>query len=116
MLRGAAMTPNRTRRVSSDTMSPASRAPRALSPPSSDFHDLGLFGLDQVVDLVDVVVVDLLEIFLGVLHVVLGDPLELLQGFAGVRAGMPNGDLPFFGELVNDLHEVFAALLVHRRQ
>src|SRR6478735_74153 len=113
---GAAMTPNRMRRVSSDTRPPASRAALRSPASRSDFHDLGLFGLDQVVDLVDVVVVDLLQILLGVLDVVLGDALHLLQRLARMRARVPNGNLPFLGELVNYFHELLPALLVHGRQ
>src|SRR5689334_512494 len=113
---GAAMTPNRTRRVSSDTNAPAMMPARATRRERSHFHDLGFLRLDQVVDLVDVVVVDLLQILLGVLDVVLGYALQLLERFAGMRSCVPDGDLPFLGELVDDFHELLAPLLVHRRQ
>src|SRR5437764_8025487 len=113
---GAATTANRTRRVSSDTKTPALHAARDGPAWTSDFHDLGLFGLDQVVDLVDVIVVDLLKILFSVLHVVFRNTLHFLQRLARVRAGMPNGDLPFLGELVHDLHQLLTPLLVHRRQ
>src|SRR3954462_3649167 len=114
--RGAAMTPNRTRRVSSDTKAPPVRPARATRPGRSHFHDLGFFRLDQVVDLVDVVVVNLLQLFFRMLDVILGDALQLLERFARVGTRVPNGDLPFLGELVDDLRELLAALLVHRRQ
>src|SRR4051794_38658624 len=113
---GAAMTPKRMRRVSSDTKAPAWLAARAASRARSDFHDLGLFGLDQVVDLMDVIVVDLLQILLGVLDVVLGHALHLLERLTRMSARVPNGNLPFLGELVDDLHELLATLLVHRRK
>ena len=45
----------------------------------SDFHDLGFFGVDQAVDLLDVLVGELLDVLLGARLVVLGDLLELLD-------------------------------------
>src|SRR5256885_5932347 len=113
---GAATTANRTRRVSSDTKTPALHAARDGPASTSDFHDLGLFGLDQVVDLVDVIVVDSLQILLGMLDVVLGHTLQFLESLAGVRPRMPNGDLPLLGELVNDFDKLFTPLLIHRGQ
>src|SRR5438874_10512115 len=109
------MTPNRTRRVSSDTKAPTLHAARDAPSSTSDFHDLGLFGLDQLIDLVDVIVVDLLEIFFGVLDVIFGHTLQFLESFARMSPSVPNGDLPFLGQLVNDFHELFAALLIHGR-
>src|SRR5690348_15554857 len=109
---GAAMIPTSTRRVSSDMRTPAWPAARAPCG-GSDFHDLGLFGLDQVVDLVDVVVVHLLQVLLGMLDVVLADALHLFQGLARVRARVPDGNLAFFGQLVDDLHQLLAPLLIH---
>lgn len=53
-------------------------AARELGHALSDFHDLGLFGLDHAVHLVDVIVVQLLQILLGVLHVVLAHAIQLL--------------------------------------
>src|SRR5215831_2575801 len=80
---GAAMTPNRTRRVSSELKR------------RSHFHDLGFFRLDQFVDLVDVVVVDFLQVLLGVLDVVLGHAGQLLHRVTGMRPRMTDGDLAF---------------------
>src|ERR1051325_3211159 len=101
---GAAATPNRTRRGSSELTL------------RSHFHDLGLFGLDQLVDLVDVVVVHFLNVLLGVLHVVFGNALQLLERLARVRARVTNGDFPFLGVPVPDFHQLFAPLLVHHRE
>src|SRR4051812_47682378 len=56
---GAARTPKAIRLVSSELKR------------CSDLHDLGLFRLDQLVDLVDVIVMELLQILLGMLDVVL---------------------------------------------
>src|SRR5262245_58973968 len=106
---GIATTAKRTRRVSSDTAAPSEGA-------GSHLHDLGLFGLDHVVYLVNEVVVQLLKVLLRVLHVVLGHAVQLLERVAAVGARMPNGDLPLFSQLVDDLHELLAPLLVHRRQ
>src|ERR1700716_1959545 len=61
--KGAATTEKRIRSASS--------LMRARLSAASDFHDLGLFGLDHLIELSNVVVVNLLQIFLGVLHVVL---------------------------------------------
>src|ERR1051326_1914596 len=109
---GAAMIPTSTRRVSSDMRTPAWPAARAPGG-GSDFHDLGLFGLDQVVDFMDVVVARRLQVFLGGLDVVLADTVQLFQGLARVRARVPDGDLAFLGELVDDLHQLLAPLLIH---
>src|SRR5512140_2063852 len=108
---GAATT-DTTTRLASSLMRTAGRSPAT----ASDFHDLGLFGLDHLVDLRDVVVVDLLEVLLGVLHVVLAHAAHLLEGVAGVRARVPHGDLAVLGQLVHDLHELLAPLLVHLRE
>ena len=54
---GAAITEKITRRVSSDT--------------SSDFHDFCFFPLQQIVDFHDVLIVQLLQILLGVFYIVL---------------------------------------------
>src|SRR5215218_4638135 len=106
--RGAATTEKRMRSASSDI--------GAGAVARSDFHDLGLFGLDHLVDLPDVVVVDLLEVLLGVLHVVLAHARELLEAVAAVGAGMADRDLAVFRELVHHLHQLLGALLVHLRQ
>src|SRR5450759_2541758 len=109
--RGAA-TMEKRKRFASSLM----RAGGCCSSPASDFPDLRLFGLDHLIDLSDVVVVDLLQILLGVFHVVFAHAAELLQAVARMRPRMANGDLAIFGELVDDLHEILAPLLVHRRQ
>src|SRR5215471_328833 len=97
---GAATTPNATRRASSELKR------------CSHFHDLGFFRLDQLVHFVDVVVVQLLEVLLGVLDVVLRNAGELLERFARVRTRVADRDLPLFRVLVNDFHQLLAALLV----
>ena len=53
----------------------------------SDFHDLRFFGLDQLVDLLDVLVGELLDVLLGARLVVLGDVLELLDLATASRCG-----------------------------
>src|SRR6476646_9406844 len=110
---GAATTDTTTRFASS--LMRTTRCGRARRA-ASDFHDLGLCGLDHLVDLRDVVVVHLLEGLLGVLHVVLAHAAHLLEGVAGVRARVPHGGLAVLGQLVHDLHELLAALLVHLRE
>src|SRR5688572_9479529 len=81
---------------------------------SSDFHDLGFLRLDHLVDPVDGVFVCLLELLLGMLLLVLGDAVQLLEHVAGVRARVADGDATLLGELVDHLHEVLAPLLVER--
>src|SRR5579864_9277296 len=103
---GAATMAKTTRRVSSDTD----------RQPGSDFHDLGLFGLDHVVDFANEVVVELLQVLLGVFDVVFRDALQLLEGITRMGTRMTYRDLPFFGELVHDLDQILASLLVHRGQ
>ena len=50
------------------------------------------FAFRSIVDLADVVVVDLLQVLLGVLDVVLAHAVELLEAVARVRARVANGD------------------------
>src|SRR5487761_2181838 len=83
---------------------------------SSDFHDLGFLRLDQLVNVVDVVVMKLLDILLGVLHLVLRHTRQLLEPLPGVAAGVAHGDAAVLGELVHDLHQLTPALLVHLGQ
>src|SRR5688500_4942787 len=89
---------------------------RATSSLRSDRHDIGFLALRQLVDLRDEVIVDLLEVLLGVLHVVFRHLRELLEPVAGFGPPVTNGDAPFLGELVHDFHEVLPPLLVERRE
>src|SRR6266550_851289 len=98
---GAPTSANRTRRVSSDT--------------SSDFHYFCFLPLQQIVDLRNVLVVKLLQVLLGVLDVVFGYLVELLELVTCFGARVANTDARFFGQLVNDLHEVPSPFLVERR-
>src|SRR5688572_18593627 len=84
--------------------------------PCSHLHDLSLFRFQQLVDLVDEIVVQLLQILLGVLLVVLGHLVELLDGVATMGARMADRDASLFRQLVDDLHQVATALLVERGQ
>src|SRR5512134_3886365 len=70
------------------------------------FHDLGLFGMDQAVDLLDVVVGEFLDVLLGPGLVVAADVLELLDLAQRVGAGVADRDLAFLGELVHDLDQL----------
>src|SRR3954471_14023172 len=101
MLAGAAMTAKMVRRASSDTL---------------DFHDFCFFPLQQLIDFADVVVVKLLELFLGLLLVVLGRLLESLQLVARGGARVSDSDPRFFSQLVHDFHQLLSPLLVERRQ
>src|SRR5438128_513097 len=95
---------------------PPSRIFARRSSPTSDLHDLRLFGFDEVFHQLQVVVVQLLRVLLGVLLVVLGDVLGLLDLIDRLRAGATHADSAFLGELVHDLHQLLAALLRERRQ
>src|SRR6266487_4405485 len=75
---GAPTSANRIRRVSSDT--------------SSDFHYFCFLPLQQIVDLGDVLVMKLLQILLGVLDVVFGNLVELLQLVTRFGACVANAD------------------------
>src|SRR5439155_21146935 len=89
---------------------------RVASARNSHFHDFGFFRLDQVVDLVNEVVVNLLQVFFGMLDVVLGHATQLLEDLATMCACVAHGDLSFLGELVHDLRELLATLGVHGRE
>src|SRR5579872_3043083 len=135
---GAATTPNKIRRASSDSGALPAVAtpwlvrdstkptmlmlewglpPHTAPAPSqhSDFQDICFFVFHQLVDLADEVVVQLLQLALGVLDIVLGDFVELLEAIARIGARVSHADAAFFRELVHDFHEIFAALLVERR-
>src|SRR5688500_1673383 len=83
---------------------------------SSDFHDFCFFSLQKVVDFRDEVVVQLLQILLGVLHVVFAGVLELLKLIPSLGARVTNRDARFFRQLVHDLHQLLSALLVEHRE
>src|SRR5947209_110841 len=89
---------------------PPSRICARRSSPMSDLHDLRLFGFDQLFHELHMVVVELLRVFLGVLLVVLGDVLGLLDPVDRFGAGAAHADAPFLGELA--LHRLHR--LVHR--
>src|SRR5688500_2770835 len=82
----------------------------------SNLEDLGFLRLEQLLDLGDLAVVQLLQLLLGVLDVVLGDLVQLLEPVAGVGARVTDGDASFLGELVHDLHQIPPPLLVERGQ
>src|SRR3989442_10911574 len=83
---------------------PPSRIFARRSSLTSDLHDLRLFGFDQLFHELHMVVVELLRLFLGVLLVVLGDVLGLLDPVDPFVSGAAHADAPFLGELVHDLH------------
>src|SRR5688572_24796303 len=99
MWRGIApCTRMRSRRSATDS--------RATMRSRSDFHDVGFLALRQLLDLPHEVVVQLLEVLLGVLDVILRNLLELLEALARFRPSVAHRDPAFLGELVHDLHEV----------
>src|SRR6266576_741854 len=61
-------------------------------------------------------VMKLLHFLLGVLLIVGGDVLGLLDPVHRLSARMPDRDSAFFRELVDDLDQLLAALLGERRQ
>src|SRR5687768_1547137 len=97
--------PNSARRrrvVSSDT--------------SSDFQYFCFFPLQKVVDPGDEVVVQLLQVLLGVLHVVFAGVLQLLETVASIGPRVANSDAGFLGELVNDLNQLSPPLFIQGRK
>src|SRR6476661_1104800 len=83
---------------------------RRSSPIRSDFHDLGFFGVNEAVDLLDVLVGELLDVLLGPRLVVLGHLLELLDLAHRLGARVAHRDAALFGQLVHHLHQLLAAL------
>ena len=82
----------------------------------SDFHDLRFFDVNELVELLDVLVVQLLHVFLGAPLLVLGRVLELLELRDRLGAGMAHGDPAFLRQLVHHLDQIAAPLLGERRQ
>src|SRR6185437_14495865 len=87
---------------------------RASASPSH-LHDFRFLRLHELVEPAHVVVVQLLQLALGVLLVVFRDPIELLDAVASGRAGVTHRDAAFLGELVHHLHQIAPPLLVQRR-
>src|SRR6266699_6707083 len=79
-----------------------------------DLHDLGFLGLHRGVDELQVVVVQLLHVLLGVLLLVLGDVLGLLDAADRLGARVADRDAYLLGELVDHLDQLLAALLGER--
>src|SRR5260370_512357 len=100
-----------TSRVRSPSTCTATPCPHAALAP----HDLRLFGLGRPLHPLRMVVVHLLAVLLGVLLFVVGDVLGLLDTVDRLGARVAPRDPPFFGELVDDLDELAAALLGERR-
>ena len=72
---------------------------------------------ERLVDLLHVLVGDLLELLLGPLELVGGDLaglLERLEVLAGVAADVAHGDPAVLGHVLDDLHVLLAALLGER--
>src|SRR3954467_1376787 len=82
----------------------------------SDFQDLRFLRVNQALDLLDVVVSELLNVFLRVALIVLRDFLELLHLGERLGAGMPHGDATLLAQLVDDFDEVPPPLFGERRQ
>src|SRR4051794_21189245 len=81
---------------------------------ASDFEKFLLFALEQFVDLVDALVGELLERFLGAVLVVAADVallLELAQVVHDVAAYVAHGHATVLGDAADDSHHVLAPLL-----
>ena len=77
-------------------------------------HDLGLFALQEVLDLRDVLVGELLDAILGAPLLVVADVAvldELLEVVHDVAAHVSDRDPSLFGEVLDDLHELLAPFL-----
>src|SRR5204862_4009431 len=80
----------------------------------SDLHDLRFLGFHGVVHLAQVIVVQLLNVLLGVLLFILGDVLGLLDPADRLGTSVPNRHPALFGELVYDLHQLPPPLFIER--
>src|SRR3954447_157714 len=81
---------------------------------ASDFEKFLLFALEQVVDLVDALVGQLLERFLGAVLVVAADIallLELAQVVHDVAPYVADRDAAVLGDAAHDADQVLAPLL-----
>src|SRR4051794_28089441 len=80
----------------------------------SNFHDLGFFAVQELVDVLRVLVGELLEAVLAAVLVVCADVAvvdQLLQVVHAVAADVADGDAAFLGEMPHDLDELLAAFL-----
>ena len=83
-----------------------------------DFKQLRLFLLRLVVDVRDVPVRDLLELFFAAFQVVLGNVavlFRLAQLVVGVPAHVAHSDAGVFGLVVEELHQLLAPLFGESR-
>src|SRR5205807_4201107 len=95
---------------------PPSRVFARRSSDTSHLHDLHFFGLDHLIHRLHVVVVQLLHVLLGVLLLVVGHVLGLLDAGDRLGAGVPNRHAPLLGELVDHLGQLLAPLFGEGRQ
>src|SRR5262245_52866080 len=104
--------PARDRRRTSGTIAAARSGEEAVT--GSDFEQLGLLVLDQIVDLVDVSIGGALQLLLRAPHLVLagltvaGDAVQLLHRFAADAA---HGDPGLLALATGDLDHLLAAFL-----
>src|SRR2546426_1061528 len=80
----------------------------------SDLHDLRFLGFHRLVHLSQMIVVQLLNVLLGVLLFILRDVLGLLDLADRIGACVADRHPPFLGELVHDLHQLPPPLFVER--
>src|SRR2546421_11654690 len=80
----------------------------------SDLHDLRFLGFHRLVHLSQMIVVQLLNVLLGVLLFILRDVLGLLHLADRIGARVADCHPPFLGELVHDLHQLPPPFFVER--
>src|SRR6266567_2885777 len=80
----------------------------------SDLHDLRFLGFHRLVHLSQMIVVQLLNVLLGVLFLILRDVLGLLDLADRIGARVADRHPPFLGELVHDFHQLPPPLFVER--
>src|SRR5882672_3714708 len=95
---------------------PLRRICESRSSAISDLHDLRFLRLHRLVHLSQMIVVHLLNVLFGVLLFVLGDVLGLLDLADRLGTRVAHRHAALFGELVHDLHQLSAPLLVERRE
>src|ERR1051326_7076013 len=84
----------------------------------SNLHDLLLLGVERLIDVVDMSIGELLQLFADLSVLILSDLMILFgffEGFHAVAADVANGDPPLLRIFVRKLYQFLAALLVQLR-
>ena len=86
---------------------------------ASDFHDLFLFPVGDVVDLLDELISGFLDFLLAFLEIILGELAALLHSLElldGVAADVANLNLAVLGDMSDILGDLLTLVLGERRE